>query len=34
MRYVHSNEDGKAKALSSLEWARQTGKVLPFQAKA
>lgn len=33
MRYVHSNEDAKARALSSLGSAPQTGKVLPFQAK-
>src|SRR5271169_3210525 len=34
MRYVHSNEDAKAKALSSLGSAPQAGKVLPFQARA
>ena len=34
MRYVHGNEDAKAKALSSLGSAPQRGKVLPFQAKA
>ena len=34
MRYVHSNEDAKAKALSSLGSAPPTGKLLPFQAKA
>ena len=31
MRYVHSNEDAKMKALSSLGTVPETGKVLPFQ---
>jgi len=34
MRYVHSNEDLKAKALSMLGSAPKTGKILEFQAKA
>lgn len=34
MRYVHSNEDQKAKALSMLGSAPKTGKILEFQAKA
>jgi integrase len=34
MRYVHSNEDLKVKALSMLGTAPQTGKVLEFQARA
>lgn len=33
MRYVHSNEDLKAKALSALGITPQAGKVLPFQTK-
>jgi integrase len=33
MRYVHSNEDLKAKALSMLGSAPETGKVLEFQAR-
>jgi hypothetical protein len=34
MRYVHSNEDLKVKALSMPGSAPQTGKVLEFQARA
>ncbi|MCE5257194.1 MAG: tyrosine-type recombinase/integrase [Spirochaetaceae bacterium] len=34
MRYVHSNDDAKLKALSSLGSAPEEGKILPFPAQA